>query len=326
LQSTAGAQAELEVAHTAGAASCPDAAALQRRTEQIRGTSSLPPEESYHVTFGAEPSGFTASIERRGAVGTRVLRAPGATCGALAEAVAVTLALLLDGEQSVAEPLDPSGAAARREPALALGAARTAATAPPATPATPITAAPRAQTAREPHATFALGAAAGFGLLRVASPALLADVGWLAGRFRVGAGALGFLPSTVALGPGRVRTTLASGTLRGCAAALELRTLRLELCSGAHVGAQRGRAGGYTRNEGRRHLWVALPLELALARFVGALGFECAAGALLPLRRHDFSVENVGSSYRSWPVAAVLSMRVVAVWPRLAGPHPMAGR
>jgi hypothetical protein len=43
-------------------------------------------------------------------------------------------------------------------------------------------------------------------------------------------------------------------------------------------------------------------------------GVEVAAGALLPLRRNDFSIDNLGVAYQSWHVGMLLSMRAVGSW------------
>lgn len=44
------------------------------------------------------------------------------------------------------------------------------------------------------------------------------------------------------------------------------------------------------------------------------VGVEVAASALLPLRRHDFSIDNLGVAYQSWHVGMLLSMRAVRAW------------
>ena len=38
------------------------------------------------------------------------------------------------------------------------------------------------------------------------------------------------------------------------------------------------------------------------------------ASALIPLRRSDFSIDNLGLVYSSWPVGALLSLRAVGTW------------
>jgi len=43
-------------------------------------------------------------------------------------------------------------------------------------------------------------------------------------------------------------------------------------------------------------------------------GLELATSALIPLRRHDFSIDNLGVAYASWPIALLLSVRAFGAW------------
>ena len=80
----------------------------------------------------------------------------------------------------------------------------------------------------------------------------------------------------------------------------------------------RGRAarprGGYTRNESATKPWLAWPLEVALASTPAPLGFELGATLLLPLRRQDFAIDDVGVAYESLPAGVLLSLRGVGLW------------
>src|SRR4051812_35338133 len=90
-------QAGPSVSRGVGAEECPDAAALSRRIDHIRGRTENTERTTYNVRFTRRADGFAAEIrtgEGNGSV--RLLKARGATCEALAQATAVTLSLLLD--------------------------------------------------------------------------------------------------------------------------------------------------------------------------------------------------------------------------------------
>jgi hypothetical protein len=57
-----------------------------------------------------------------------------------------------------------------------------------------------------------------------------------------------------------------------------------------------------------------VPIEVALSTTSEPVGVEVGLSALLPLRRNDFSIDNLGVAYTSWPVGVLLSMRAVANW------------
>jgi hypothetical protein len=114
--------------------------------------------------------------------------------------------------------------------------------------------------------------------------------------------------------PGSVRQSLVSGFARTCLAALRSSLLRLDVCSGVYAGILNGEDRGYTQNESVATPWLAVPFELALASVSPGLGWELGATALVPLRRHEFSVDGVGVAYRSSPVGVLLSLRAVGLW------------
>src|SRR3982751_52777 len=105
--------AELSVARGPGAEDCPDTAALRARVEQITGTrlgrvTATEPALAVAVSFSREGDRYRAAIRTQGPKeGERVLEDEGPTCAALAEAVGVTLALLLDRVPRRALPAAP---------------------------------------------------------------------------------------------------------------------------------------------------------------------------------------------------------------------------
>ncbi|MDC0680625.1 hypothetical protein [Sorangium atrum] len=317
---TATAQTEpfLSVTRGAGAESCPDAARLIERVEQLRGRPETGASGSYVVEFTREADGFRASI--RSGSGARELRDRSRSCAGLEQATAVTLALLLDSDGQASSPQGP-GVVARDAP-------------PPAPPApSPSASAERPLVARPAPAgagggereaptsergatrlTLAAGAAGLFGVVRPFAPALSTELGIGGARFRAAIGALWLVPQTLELGPGELRETMFGGVVRACFAAAGVGVLRFDVCSGVHAGRLKAAASGFTRNDAVEKTWLAIPFELSLASLAGPLGFDVGAAALVPLRRNDFSVDGVGVAYRSPPVGALVSLRGVGSW------------
>ncbi|WP_437914663.1 hypothetical protein WME73_02950 [Sorangium sp. So ce302] len=320
---TATAQTEpfLSVTRGAGAESCPDAARLIERVEQLRGRPETGASGSYVVEFTRDTDGFRASI--RSGSGARELRDRSRSCAGLEQATAVTLALLLDSdarEPAVRAPEADAGAEPAPAPEAAAPASEAvaaAATSPPK-PAGP---GGGERTGEAPSAgrtptrlTLAVGAIGLFGVVRPFAPALSAEVGIGGARLRATMGALWLVPQTLKHGPGELRETMLGGVVRACLAAAGSEALRFDVCSGLHAGWLKAAASGYTRNDVAEKMWLAVPLELSLARLSGPLGFDVSASALLPLRRSDFSVDGVGVAYSSPPVGALVSLRGVGVW------------
>ncbi|AUX28755.1 hypothetical protein SOCE836_008360 [Sorangium cellulosum] len=332
---TARARAEpfLSVTRGDGAESCPDAARLIARVEQLRGRPETGASGAYAVRFTRGDDGFRASI--RSGSGARELRDRGGSCAALEQATAVTLALLLDSDarepplQAPEADVGGEPAPAPGAPAAAAGAPAPAAGAPSPQASAAVPPAPRVPSGagggeREGEApgpeggatrlTLAAGATGLFGVVRPFAPALSAEVGIGGARWRATMGALWLVPQTLRHGPGELRETLLGGAARACFAAAGSEALRFDVCSGIHAGWLQVAASGYTRNDVAEKAWLAVPLELSLSRLSGPLGFDVGAAALLPLRRNDFSVDGVGVAYSSPPIGALVSLRGVGVW------------
>ena len=207
-------------------------------------------------------------------------------------ATAVTLALLFDSDAYLEEEHPP-------EPVPRLVAPVVTIAAPPPPPR---------------GATLSVGAAGLVGILGPLSLAGTAETGAAIGLLRAGVGALWALPETHTLGPGHVREELLSGLVRLCHSPLQRRRLRMDVCSGAYVGATTGDAGGFSTNGQRSRLWVAWPAELVLAYAPARhLSWELSAGALWQVRRSDFGIDGLGAAYRSPVVAGLVSLRAVAL-------------
>jgi hypothetical protein len=315
------AAAPVQVARGAGAEACPDGAALNERVRALRGAGAEPASEAYAVAFAREPDGFAASIRAPGGA-ERVLRDRSDSCAGLAQATAVTLALLLDPaararvpDSDPAEPSQPGSAAQSTAPAP-LPAPRAAVALPPASDRS---ARDRAADAadgatRAPdrvRGSLALGGAGLVGVVRIVSPALAAEVGIEAGGLHAGLGALWAPPQTIDLAPGTVREWMWSGIARVCAPLWRAPMLGLAGCSGLHLSALHAEARGYTRDGGATRHGIALPLELALSSPPAAFGWELGVAALLPLRRDDFRVDGAGVAYASLPVGVLVTLRAL---------------
>jgi hypothetical protein len=232
-----------------------------------------------------------------------VLRDRGSTCASLEQATALTLALLLDSDDSELPLEEPEPEPAPAPPALE----------PPKPFEDARTEKPRARHANV-NLMLAAGGAGLSGVLSPIAPAIVGELGIGVGRFRAHVGALWVPEQTLDLTPGTVNETLLSAVARMCLAPWQGPHLRLDLCSGVYAGLLKVEANGYTRNDRVDKAWLAVPLELSLLTTASPMGVELGVSGLLPLRRNDFSIDNLGVAYESWPVGLLVSMRAVGSW------------
>jgi hypothetical protein len=292
------ASAFLSVTREDGAESCPDTAALRQHVERLRGDQATSEPSAYRVNFSYRNGVFRADIRVGQAGELRVLRDRRATCASLEQATALTLALLLDSDAGdLAPPRQES-----RAPTID---AR-----PGPLPPLPPTPRPRIRAA---SLTASVGGAGLFGIVRPVAPIVLADLGIGVNRFRTSIGAVWMPSQTLDFGPGQLHETLLSGVARTCLAAVRGGSLRFDVCSGFYAGRLKVHAVHYTRNDSVDKVWLAVPLELAVATS-SPLGLELGATALFQLRRNEFSVDELGIAYVSWPVGMLLSLRAVGGW------------
>lgn len=276
-----------------GAEECPEAPALTDRIERIRGK----PERDrsgYRVTFTHEEGLFEAVITAPNGR-MRALESRGATCSALANATAVTLALIFDS--------DPvADAVPKTAPPVVVPVIRV----PPPPPEEPVS---------HLEANLAVGAVGLGGILGPVALAVSAEAGVAGRRWRTAIGGIWALPQTLMLGPGTVRESLLSSLVRVCYTPLRADILRIDLCSGAFIGLETAEAEGYSRNDRRTRPWLALPIEVVFGGGTSRVGWELVAGALIPARRNDFAVDEIGVAYQSPPVGGLLSLRVIGMVP-----------
>jgi hypothetical protein len=303
---TAAAQAQsaadsfLSVTREEGAESCPDTDALSAHVERLRGHPATGEPSAYRVSFTQRGGVFRAEIRVGAGSGVRVLRDRGATCASLEQATALTLALLLDSDshELPTEKTEPD------QPELVTPPETKPAQQKPAEPAR------RGSTSM----SLSLGGGGLFGVVQAAAPAALGELGIGVDRFHTSIGVLWLPEQSLDFGPGRLDETLLSAEARTCLTAARSTELRFDLCSGIYAGLLKVRANGYTLNSSADKPWLAVPFELALATTSQPVGVEVGVSALVPLRRNDFSIDNLGVAYSSWPVGLLLSMRAVANW------------
>lgn len=285
----------LSVTREAGAESCPDTETLTAHVEHVRGNRATGETSAYHVSFTYRGGVFRAEIRSANGGGARILRDRGSTCVALEQATALTLALLIDSDTS--EPVETIEE-------------------PPPLPPPPPPPLPPPRPERAPTTVgllLSVGGGALLGVVNEVAPVALADLGIGVDRFRTSLGLLWMPEQTQLFGPGEVRQTLIGGTARMCLSAWRNRVAAFDLCSGIYAGLLKVQASGYTRNDSADKTWLALPLGFALSTRA-PLGVELGASALIPLRRNDFSVDNLGVVYASTPVGVLLSLRAVGIW------------
>jgi hypothetical protein len=291
----------LSVTREEGAESCPDTEALRVHVDRLRGHQATSEPSAYRVRFSQLSGVFRADIEVGAGGAARVLRDRRATCASLAQATALTLALLLDSDASelLPEKVEPEAVEPRAaEP-----------------PTAPDQAAPAPDRRYDrAHLALSLGGGALFGVVQPVAPTVQAELGIGVNRFRTGIGVLWMPTQTRDFGPGQLRETLLSGMARTCLTAARSAQVRLDLCSGIYAGLLHVQAHGYTRDDAADKAWLAVPVGVALTTTSSPVGVEVGASALLPLRRNDFSIDNLGVAYESWHVGMLLSMRAVGLW------------
>ena len=294
----------LSVSHEPGADDCPDALDLLARIERIRGAPPRVDQPAYRVAFTRDAAGLHAVISSSESAGERLLDDAALQCSALAQATAVSLALLFDAD------------------ARARGTARLSAVTPAATPAatpsvTPASTAPQASAAAygqpdlsAPRASIALAGGALLGVTRPLAAAFGLELGLDKGRFGLRVAAHYAVPQDLDFASGEVREALLAGSLEGCFAAWSSAGLRLEGCAGGILGALRAEAEGYAEDRRRTRLWSALAFDARFGLVPDPLGASLVLALLVPLRRQDFAIDGAGVAYASEPLAVLLSLRV----------------
>jgi hypothetical protein len=270
----------LIVTRSSGASDCPDAEALAREVARMNGRPSLDPSGTttantrLHVEINRAADAYTAVIRAHGdRTGERHLSDTGPGCESLADALALTLAMVLDNHAHRAS-IEP-------EP--------------------PRTRAWQAPRAAEPAASslsaVELDAATGVhvGMLARAGPFVLARGRlWFGDVAALEAGGLYAFEQTVdhERSSGRLDLDLLSGFAGACAALASPRgPVDLALCAEAHLGRLRGTGSGFSSDRPpQSHLWVAGGLAIDVAGKIAGPLFWNARGAAFAVRNQRFIV------------------------------------
>lgn len=280
------------------ASDCPDSSALTQRVNAIAGSSALtvaPAPETrlrLHVEITAGDAGYAAEIRATGSRrGVRRIADIGRDCGGLADALAVTLAIIIDDER--AEPAEPVPAPGP----------------PPVFPRAPSPQPPPEPLVWRPYVT----AAATVGVLEKTAfgPALgvALDIG------RVIAGVDGFwLPArSFQLSPGESDISLLGSTAYACWNVPATSRLWLGACAHFSAGRLTGSAAGYSQNRSAARPWFAPGLgAMGGGPISGALEWFAQGRLFVPLHRERFVIENVGVVHETPPLGGLLGIGLAA--------------
>ena len=287
------------------ASDCPDAASLTsmiaRLTPKGPEPSDVAPPDAdrFDVEFSRTAARYRVVVRARGShAGVRALEDAGATCASLAEATALTIAVIVDPEGvKLAEPPADNPPEPPVKPAP-----------PPATPEAP----PPLVVAQPARSTpwslaVAAGGGAAIGILREAAP--IAFVSFEVRPlpfFTVDVGGA-FVPTQrLALERGNIDVWLLSGTANGCVWPYA-ETIRVGGCAGIAAGSIRGEGRGYPVQSGASRPWVAGTASAAAnGPLVGLLGWGARAGIVVPTHRESFGIDGVGVAYEAPPAGAIV--------------------
>jgi hypothetical protein len=302
----------LVVTRAAGAEDCPDAAGIATRVAAMAGTNpfelraEIPRNTWVQIEFAEGLSGYRAVISAHGRrQGKRAIDDIGPGCTSLADAVAITLVMLLDPE--LARP-SPEPVPAAPPPAV------TPVRAPKAAPDVP-----GERSARSRRVSFGVEGAGGasIGILQHGSPfveagVLLRSRSW----FSLATGGGFVLPDRVALPSGSVELGLWYAYLRASANVFEGEGSRIALFLGPSTGSLRGEGVDYTENPPQHLWWIAATFGAELCAALSAsISWTARIFALTPLRYEGFYVMDAGdrvTAFRTPAVGGALSIGILA--------------
>ncbi len=281
----------LVVTRGGGAEDCPAAEGFAERVRAITGNASVetnpaaPTETWVYLEITHDLGRYNALLQTRGRrQGSRALSDVSSNCASLSDAVAMTLALLLDANEQ------PVGARLQ-----------TARPAPSATPK-PI---PKPQEARY---ALLLGGGAGVGLLTGMTPWATGGLELLVGsRFRLGLGGAVALPERIHYLQGFTDLNLGWGYARGCALGFRSSAgVELTVCVSSMLGVLSGAGKLYDFTKTKRWAWLAVGLGPQLSGPLASPAFWwLSATGIAPLIRHGFAISIDGEEHDTFSMDAV---------------------
>ena len=281
----------IEVTRDSSAQDCPDTGGMVSRVNDVTGQASVrapggaPAKLTLRVALSASGAGYAAEIVAEGSrSGRRRIADIGADCSGLAEALAVTLAIIVDDEK--ARPADgPPEAVPPLKPSV---------------PAAPVE--------RRPFAHLHLDLAGSVGLLEPTSAGLAAGGMFEFGQLVVGVDGFYVPPRANDLAGGRVDVSLLAGGVSGCWRAATDPAL-VALCGHVHVGRLTGEGFGFSRNEKESRPWIAPGLGAAgflpLGEFIE---LHAALQLFVPVRQESFSIDHIGVAHTTPPMGSLLTI------------------
>jgi len=292
----------LVVTRGSGAEDCPDTAGVVTRASVMVHVNpfetrpDIPYDTWVQIEFLRVLTGYRAVISARGRrQGTRSIDDIGPGCASLADAVAITLVMMLDPEVA-RPPIEPTPSDR----------------APRATPA-------RTETLPPPRLQFGGEASGGaaLGVLEHGVPFLEAGLTLRIDRWLGLATGAGFVFSDRAVTPsGSVKLDLWYAYVRAAARVFEHGGTRLALFVGPSIGSLGGQGVGYTVNPDERLWWIAGVLGIeARAALSSSLSWTGRVAALTPLLYQKFYVIDAGqrdTAFRTPNIGGTLSFGILA--------------
>jgi hypothetical protein len=279
----------LRLFRDASAEDCPPAHSLASAVRaQLRAPRRAAANVVVSVNVSRDDGYYTGHIRVEGpTTGMRELRVPGPGCGALNEALVVTLALIFDEE---ANP-------------------------PAAVPAPAPTTLPAIR-ASEPH-TLALGIGASLvqGLPHALSGALSGELEFSSAAYSTAVGAFWTPTQHIEFEPGIVDIQLLGGQARACRFLWHdgTQSPRFAVCAEGLLGQLRGHGRNFETNYPKYRPWTALgPSAWLGSRLNAPLGWAVRGLVLFPLQRDAYTVAGIGEAYRMPAVS--LGLEVLLRW------------
>lgn len=237
---------------------------------------------------------YLADVQFRGAKpGERRLSDRGSECTSLEDAVAVSVALLLDREQQRRE--EAPSAALRAVPTIKISRGRVV-----------------LPTARNTSRAWFVAAKTGpvWGTTGGPSVAVALDVGVVWNKqWQLELGASHVAPKTIGYGPGEVTVSMWAAEVRGCKH--WGRSFFVGVCAASTLGRLHGTGQGFDESGAANLIWSAVGGSLLVQRELGSrwsVGLE--ANAWRPLSGYSFRVENAGNVWNSSEIWSALAVRL----------------
>ncbi len=315
-------RSSLVVTRGDGTETCPDSSALAEQVRRLTGADVIDttglatgPRSTYvQVAVSRNFSGFHAEITAGGQHhGTRSLDDLGPTCAALADAIAVTIAIVLD--PYAAEP--PPSAPARESDAVeraGLTSGRVSSLTPDATRTHPASLA--ASAPPRPHLFVELDAGAAFGALSDTVPLIGLRVGVRASsRWSAAIGGAFAFPATLSDRDRTIDLGLSYGYVVLCGRALgDSDGTRLDWCFEPMLGVISGTGHGYDQDSTEHALWAAGAAGPELVfPIVGRFAWTASALGVIPFVRQSFDITRGGADYRLFRSSATAGMLAFGV-------------